>query len=215
MVTYDRLILNVNQSKMLVGAILLISALMLIQTLGISEASSYNSPILLDWDYFQDSSDTLSEYDAFLSYGIARAWTWEKIESTNCSFQILSLESQTVIFPEKSWIKPDKKNDELLNHEQRHLDILEIYNRNGITEFQKISSQEFDCTINSTDNEIEKKVSGIVMNFFNTFEQEHKEFQDKYDLEVKHGIDKIKQKQWNDKIDCLLDNYPNNDLCDI
>jgi hypothetical protein len=205
--------LKLNQSKVISSVILLVSALLLIPASGISEASSDNHPILLNWEYFQDSSDNSSEYDAFLSYGTARSWTWERIDSTECSFQITSLKSNTVIFSEKSWVKHDKKNDELLNHEQRHLDILEIFNREGNNEFQQIMFQEFECSINSTDKEIEEKVDNIVINFFNSFEQKHFEFQEKYDQEAKHGIDKNAQIQWDEKIECMLDNHLNDDSC--
>ncbi len=212
---YYRLILKLNQSKVISSVILLVSALLLIPASGISEASSDNHPILLNWEYFQDSSDNSSEYDAFLSYGTARSWAWERIDSTECSFQITSLKSNTVIFSEKSWVKHDKKNDELLNHEQRHLDILEIFNREGNNEFQQIMFQEFECSINSTDKEIEKKVDNIVINFFNSFEQKHAEFQERYDQEVQHGIDKNKQIQWDEKIKCMLENHLNDNLCEF
>ena len=186
----------------------------LIPTSQISEATSEIQPITLDWSYFQESNENFLEYDAFLSYGTQREWTWEKMDSKKCYFQITSLKSNTIIFSEKSWVKEDKKSDELLNHEQRHLDINEIFNQKANNEFQKIMFEEFQCSENASERDIENQVNRIVIEFFDSFEKEHHEFQDKYDHEVDHGLNKEMQKKWDQTIECMLKNYQNNYLCE-
>ena len=193
---------------------MLSSLMFLIPISQISEATSEIQPIILSWDYFQESNKNFIEYDAFLSHGTQREWAWEKIKSEKCSFQITSIKSNTVIFSEKSWVKEDKKSDELLNHEQRHLDIREIFNQKGNNEFQKIMFKEFECSENASERDIENQVNRIVIDFFDSFEKKHYEFQEKYDHEVDHGLDKEMQKKWDQRIDCMLENYQNSYLCE-
>ena len=53
-----------------------------------------------------------------------------------------------------------------------------------------------------------------MINFFDSFEKKHYEFQEKYDHEVEHGLDKEMQKKWDQRIDCMLENYQNSYLCE-
>ena len=203
------LILNGIQNPTIV--FMIIGIIMIASSMQISDAISERQ--ILEWSDFQKTENTSSEYDAFLSYGIKRSVDWQKIDS-ECSFQLVSLKSEIVIFSEKSWVKQDKKNDELLNHEQRHLDIVEIINRKGTSQFQHKMFQEIECDKNSSDKDIENKAKSIMIDFFNTIEKEHRELQHRYDHETEHGTDKIKQKEWDKKIDCLLKNV-NAQLCTI
>lgn len=198
-----------------ISSIIVLASILFFVPAQISEASTKTQPITLSWDYFQESNNNILKYDAFLSYGTAREWTWEKMDSVECSFQLTSMKSKTIVFSEKSWVKEDKKSDELLNHEQRHLDIREIFNREGNNEFQKIMSQEFECSNNDSNGDIEIKVNKIVMNFFNSFEQKHVEFQEKYDHAVDHGLNKDVQNQWDQKIECMLENDLRDKSCDL
>ena len=190
---------------------MIIGIIMIASSMQISDAISERQ--ILEWSDFQKTENTSSEYDAFLSYGIKRDVAWQKMNS-ECSFQLVSLKSEIVIFSEKSWVKQDKKNDELLNHEQRHLDIVEIINRKGTSQFQNKMFQEIECDKNSSDKDIENKAKGVMIDFFNIIEKEHRELQHRYDHDTVHGTDKVKQKEWDKKIDCLLRNVSEN-LCGI
>ena len=62
-----------------------------------------------DWDLFAGESDSFSEYDAYLHYGIAFLYEWEYIDSKSCQYKINKLQTITLLDTEKSWVKEDKK----------------------------------------------------------------------------------------------------------
>jgi len=84
-----------------------------------------------------------------------------------------------------SWVNPDHSTDEeLLNHEQKHFDISEIFARKLRKKLsqQQLNTKNYEHTVKRLYNE--------------TFESLNK-FQDKYDHETHHGIDKETQAKWN------------------
>jgi hypothetical protein len=106
----------------------------------------------------------------------------------------------TIFNKNKSWknkylengkyIKYDKNY--LLNHEQIHFDISEIYVRKIR---YLIKSMKNDCDFEVFKGKYYKLLKDLAV------------VQAKYDKQTKHSLDKIKQKKWNKKVDSLLREY--------
>jgi hypothetical protein len=91
----------------------------------------------------------------------------------------------------KSWVKPGKKSDYLLNHEQRHFDISEI----GAREFRnKLKKTTF------TQGNFSSEVKRIT----DEMNQKYHRMQEQYDRETDHSRLEEKQQEWNKKIDGML-----------
>lgn len=90
----------------------------------------------------------------------------------------------------QSWYKI--KEDYILNHEQMHFDITEIYARKFRKELAQI--EEFG-------NEISPN---IFLLLFNKIDEEHWNFQSQYEDETQRGTNFNQQKIWNEKIQKLL-----------
>jgi hypothetical protein len=90
---------------------------------------------------------------------------------------------------DRSWRKPDLQTDGsyAINHEQKHFDITEIFAR-------KIRKE----LINSTANEQE------VQNIYFSNAKACRDFQDLYDKETLHSLQKANQDVWDKKISDLL-----------
>ena len=73
---------------------MIIGIMLIASSIQISDATTERR--ILEWGDFQKTENT-SEFDAFLSYGIKRVVDWQKIDS-ECSFQLVSLKSEIVIF---------------------------------------------------------------------------------------------------------------------
>jgi Bacterial protein of unknown function (DUF922) len=89
---------------------------------------------------------------------------------------------------DSSWVKPDQKyRQDLLQHEQTHFDLCEVYTRLLRKELAeaKIPPQEF---------ELQPK------HIFKTVYQSYWDRQQQYDKETNHGLDHIKQSEWSAKI---------------
>ena len=97
---------------------------------------------------------------------------------------------------QKSWVKKSGKTDYVLNHEQKHFDISEIYAR-------KLRKTILEQTF--TYSTIQKTGSKIVeVNY-----KEASEFQDLYDKETKHSTNVEQQTIWNTIIEEKLKEFSN------
>ncbi len=97
-----------------------------------------------------------------------------------------------------SWWNPEYKNDdnrgEILKHEQLHFDICELYGRKLYKEIitLKKAGKLNEYNLNKVHGKIEK---------------EYTRFQDRYDDETGHSINKKEQAKWNNRIQNELNSY--------
>lgn len=94
-------------------------------------------------------------------------------------------------YPSQSWWNPEYSNDEnvenVLKHEQLHFDICELYGRKL---FKGILGLRGNGRLN--ERNINKLLSKL--------EKEYSNYQDKYDLETEHSINRPEQVKWNSRI---------------
>ncbi len=107
----------------------------------------------------------------------------------------------TIFFCKHSFLKDTSIN--LLNHEQLHFDITEIYKRKLL---QQLSQKDFSK---------EKNSSAVIQKIYNQVNEEMNKEQDRYDKETNHGIISAKQNQWIDSVRAqlkALSNFQGNDI---
>lgn len=136
---------------------------------------------LLTWEDFKGKPIKSSPHAANTDSGFELQYSYKS------SDHFLVFELQTKFIKNKSWVKPDKKSEDLLKHEQGHFDISEIYTR----KFKKNSIEE-----KFNEKNFRQKVSEI--NEKNKNEQN--KYQDLYDKETDHSKNEQKQIDWNIKI---------------
>lgn len=142
----------------------------------------------LSWDDFKGKAIP-NNISAAMTYS---SITFE-IEVENDS-AIITIEN---IFDKKqSWVKNSGKTNYILNHEQKHFDISEIYARKLR---KKLSEEQFEFS------SIQKNISKIVKDNY----KEAISFQNKYDKETKHSVNIEKQEIWNEKIEDELKDFSN------
>ena len=138
----------------------------------------------LSWDDFKGNVRKQSPYDAesycaiIYQTGLVTLFSKAEIIVTN-TFDCT-----------KSWVRTDKKTDAILNHEQRHFDLCEIYTRKLRAEFAK---HKFYANSNN-------KLDSL----FSEFERKYNEAQRRYDEETAHGTKEIEQIGWDSYIDLKL-----------
>lgn len=140
----------------------------------------------LKWSNFKGNVDGSSKYAALTASGIYYSY-----ETTKDGELIFTIESH--FDPKNSWVKKEKKNDKLLEHEQRHFDITELYARKLKKE---ISEREF-----SYSKSLQKKLNKLYQNWVGRLNTEQKS----YDKETKHHLNQEGQKKWNKRINAELD----------
>jgi len=138
-------------------------------------------------------SDYTGEIDKNSNYWATTHWF------VHYKYEIIQFHGDTVkidlqVWPAlqgNSWVLPDKKTTELLQHEQGHFD------------FARLLSLEFKKEAGSTVlliNNCDRKLDSI----FNTTLNNIKQMEIQYDDETNHMWNRTEQKKWNKKIADML-----------
>jgi len=143
----------------------------------------------IEWSY--DRPLTWSDFQAPAQYNT------ETVASTNTAlgvnFHVRNNKLEFDIYchfnKKKSWGRV--KTDYVLQHEQGHFDIAEIYAR---ILYQRLSEYKFSKSYQTELNKI-----------YNSTMEEKSAFQSKYDAETDHSRNKEMQEKWWDEIDELLE----------
>ena len=165
---------------------------------------TWNESRPLKWSDFRGTPGILPP-DFKRSYEIAAftltwnesQWRFEKTSSVSCQYKITQMNVPAYFLPYESWVKPEHKSDYLLEHEQGHFDIAEIYDR----QFRVLQNQVFPCPGGTFD------VSKINAELDQKWTDNIKQMNDlnkQYDQETDGSQDKTKQAQWNAKLQSLL-----------
>lgn len=146
----------------------------------------WNKKIRLTWKFF-DGTPVKHGTDGFIQTAAATASTF--CYTYNITQNTLNLHAFAVFNTQRSWVQ--KKSKYILNHEQRHFDISEIYSRKFKKKVMQINFENVNPgdTINALYQDYIKKSYAA---------------QNKYDNETNHGMNKESQTAWNTMIDTEL-----------
>jgi len=148
----------------------------------------------LEWKDFEYKPKELSKPSAITSSGI-------EFNRNSNDIKSLNLIVIACFNKKESWRKEKEINVETLNHEQKHFDITEIFARKLR---KSIKDTVFENIVVA-----QKAINIIHKNIMKEWDI----YQDKYDAETKHSIDKEKQLEWDKKIEdelIELKNFTNN-----
>jgi hypothetical protein len=95
---------------------------------------------------------------------------------------------EAVFYKNKSWKKVSWINQQVLEHEQKHFDIVELYAR-------KLRKQIREYKYSSYEN-----LKTISDSLYDAMDKEMDNFQDQYDDETDASMNGDKQREWNRKI---------------
>ncbi len=136
---------------------------------------------LLKWSNFKGTPDGSSKYSALTASGILYSYATNKDGEL-----VFTIESY--FDPKNSWVKKDKKKQSLLEHEQRHFDITELYCRRIKKD---ITSRNFTYS-----KSMQKKLNKLYEGWVKKLNTEQKN----YDKETNHHMNQENQKMWDKKI---------------
>ncbi len=159
---------------------LLLLLTMLMATIVVPEKKfTFQEKPMLTWGDFMGTPPVNAQHAASVNSGLAYSYS-AKIEGKNVS---LEFEVRSEFYPQLSWKKDLKENDEqLLQHEQLHWNISEL--------FARILRKEFDNyqPTRNYKNEISK--------IFKKVENNRQIMQNRYDKETNHGLKLTQQREW-------------------
>jgi len=139
----------------------------------------------LEWSFFAGVAQSGSHHHALTASGVS-------IDMQQSSDDSVSITIEANFYPKKSWLKNRKGSDHLLNHEQRHFDIAEIYRRRLVK------------SIYTSDLLKSKNITKDLDDMYMANDKALRKYQNKYDDETKHSQRKGRQEEWNELIDNQL-----------
>jgi Dockerin type I domain/Bacterial protein of unknown function (DUF922) len=158
----------------------------------------------LKWDDFKGDPPTNGK-DAETDGGVADSWNTDTPVGDSqggWTCKLKDVKVHSYMDKTQSGVKPDAKTDALLQHEQYHMDIYEIWARELEKALKGIVGKGSTARDAVNDAKAQAKKA----------EEENKqkcmETQKKYDDETKDGTDADKQKAWCEKIGNLLNPPP-------
>jgi hypothetical protein len=141
----------------------------------------------LEWKYYIGQIDSNSNYWANTSCGVN--YKFRIVPSFTDTVKVV-LHSWTVL-KNDSWVLPDKKSSELLEHEQGHFD------------FSILCSLEFEKVVKST-TFLKNNYSQKIDSLFKVTLNKYKLMEIQYDTETNHMFNKNKQAEWNKTLETML-----------
>jgi hypothetical protein len=147
------------------------------------ERFTYQERSQLSWKDFKGVPPKNIQNSASVNSGIGYTFSSETINSK----LVLDIQVESYFYPQLSWKKNiNENNPNLLQHEQLHWDISELYARKLRAAYKRYVPQKNP----------KKEIDFI----FKRFEKQRKQTQNAYDLETKHGLIRKLQIKWNDEV---------------
>lgn len=152
------------------------------------ESVLWNPEIPLSWNNFKDIPTEGDTSAALTASGISYQFSAEQINEEI----VLDFQVSAFFYPQKSWYKPEVCDENILNHEQLHFDIAELFARKMEI---KVKKKRFTANVKK---EIKEIYQSII--------KELSAFQDVYDRETDFSRNIPNQRLWNQKIKTALKN---------
>ncbi len=159
----------------------------------------------LTWGDFQGFTFA-SPYNAATSWNVPFEYYWES-SNEGCNYKFSKILATANFEKSKSWVKRGQEADWLLNHEQGHFDMAQIFAEEFNERAQsELMGKEFSCPggINNS-NAINNQARNQVQSIFSQEHQKALQMNSRYDTETNHGMNNNKQIEWDKKIQSLLD----------
>ncbi len=107
--------------------------------------------------------------------------------------QLVSVATFNTMDRAQSWVLPHAKTAEVLNHEQKHFDLNEVYRRLLDLSLRRLVGGEWT---GRTREEAEGKLRAHLNAVFQSVSRKCQEIQDQYDRETDYGRNLQKQREW-------------------
>jgi len=144
----------------------------------------WDDNVLLTWNDFRKNYDSRTDYHALSATGIYSFWDCTRNRFSFIIGSVFDRDESWVM----SWVQFDRKRKGyLLNHEQLHFDLTELYARKLRRTFVQLPNP---CARD------ERELKQIVNDHLEEFQRE----ETRYDEETRHGLDNERQYRWDRRV---------------
>ena len=158
----------------------------------------------LTWNDFQGNYPSWHSFSATTFTDTKFTYSWEFSETSKCNYEFTDVFAKSY-FDNRSWVVKDEKSDWLLNHEQRHFDIAQIFAGNFNERVRtELLDKQFSCPTFRDTNSMSFLTKKQLDTIFYDEQRKAQRMQNDYDRNTDHGKNSYEQIQWNKKIDSKL-----------
>ncbi|MGB8703518.1 MAG: DUF922 domain-containing protein, partial [Gillisia sp.] len=143
------------------------------------------NPHQLSWNDFRGKPKSRSGFNANTNSGISYGY---KISGTPAT-PFLDYKVIANFYPGLSWVNPESKTTDLLQHEQLHFDISELYARKLRKSLSELSPEK-----------LKGDPRKILNSLYEKLEEQRVATEVKFDVESLHSLNKAEEKKWEDSI---------------
>jgi len=165
----------------------------------------------LVWSDFVGSVPALADRNRAAASSTSIAWSYRyalEWDRGDCRYRILEIDSTAAFHPDESWVRPDNRSDEILQHEQLHFDITRLFQQRFEAETRNLVGARRPCSGRNerrAARNVEREVADLIGTTYETLWRSHLDEQAAYDRETRHSIDRTAQAEWIRRIRQRLD----------
>jgi len=160
----------------------------------------------LGWEDFQGSVDPSASAERVAMTAASLSWGYTyglERGDGRCVYRIISIDIRAIFNREDSWVNPRHMTDRVLDHEQGHFDITQLFKLKLEEAASQLLSDRWPCEGDSTESasEYTEEAAGrIVSALGQRIWSEHVAAQEAYDEQTRHGTVHAAQQAWLDAI---------------
>ena len=180
----------------------------------------WNTNRQLSWDDFLGAVDLNAPTENVALTAASLSWSYQyeiEHDASSCFYRITDIHALASFSQGDSWVKPDHRNAAVLNHEQGHFDLTQIYKLILDERAHHLIGARDTCegdTVEEASEFAEKKAAEQVETVFKAVWQKYSSTQETYDEQTRHGILIETQNLWTEKIHRGLRREQWNDFID-
>jgi hypothetical protein len=170
---------------------------------GAGEVFAWESARPLTWSDFRGPIDATASADTVAMTAASLSWKYAyRMESgrRDCTYRLTEISTQATFDPSQSWARMEHRTPTVLEHEQGHFDLTEVFRRMLAAEGAELVDAPHQCRPNARQTDVEARVAALVEPLRDRIWDELQRVQTAYDDETRHGIDTAVQREWTARI---------------
>lgn len=175
-----------------------------------AENIPWSAERLLTWNDFLAPVAKGTEPENVAATAASLSWAYEyEIERTrnSCTYRLTDIRADAIFHPDDSWVRPDHRTADVLEHEQGHFDITQVYKlmfeatARGLVGTEGVCEGRSEKRISSF---VRSEIARFVKPLYEQIWRDHTTVQDTYDAQTHHGLDAPAQARWLARIAAAL-----------
>jgi len=156
----------------------------------------------LAWSDFQGPVDPNAQplAAALTAASVSLGYELEVRNGRGCEFEVIRIETSAKFHPEQSWVRDGARTPAILEHEQGHFDLTEVFRAVLEREAAALVGRPQRCTAGADMTAIETEVGERMAEVRQRVFAELERVQAQYDAQTGHGTVPDAQRAWTTRI---------------